>query len=79
MFFLFFFSFRTMKLTNDLTAFKMGSDPMFLNKLTKNIFARYLENYIHIETRCLKDKCESTLNMYYNSKNHQKKQIHFGG
>lgn len=70
---------RTMKLTVDLTAFKIGSDPLFLNKLTKNIFARYLENYIHIETRCLKDKCESTLNMYYNSKNHQKKQIHFGG
>ncbi|KAG8184683.1 hypothetical protein JTE90_013076 [Oedothorax gibbosus] len=71
--------FRTMKLTTELTNLKIGCDPSFLNKLTKNIFARYLENYITIEVRCLKDKSENTLNHYYNSKNHQKKQIHFGG
>lgn len=68
-----------MKLTTELTNLKIGCDPSFLNKLTKNIFARYLENYITIEVRCLKDKSENTLNHFYNSKNHQKKQIHFGG
>lgn len=69
----------TTRLSIELACFKMGSDSTFLSKLTRNIFARHLDSYVAIETQCLKEKCEVILNRYYNSKNHQKKQIHFGG
>jgi hypothetical protein len=39
-------SFRTMKLSEDLSEFKMGNDSQFLAKLTKNIFHKHLDAYI---------------------------------
>nr|CAD7435640.1 unnamed protein product [Timema monikensis] len=37
---------RTVKLSNDLLHFDMGSDNNFLSKLTRNIFQKYLDSYI---------------------------------
>lgn len=70
---------RTLKLSKDLTQFDMGSDQTFLSKLTSNIFQKYLDSYISIEIRTLRDKCSFIMQKYYESKNHQKKQIQTGG
>ncbi|XP_071454035.1 exocyst complex component 5 [Hetaerina americana] len=70
---------RTIKLSNDLSQFDMGSDKTFLSKLTSNIFQKYLDSYISVEIRSLREKCSSIMQRYYESKNHQKKQIQTGG
>ncbi|GAB6031799.1 hypothetical protein CHUAL_010201 [Chamberlinius hualienensis] len=70
---------KTNKLSNDLLVFKFGSDAFFLSKISKRIFESYLESYRSIEINYLKDKCSSILQRYYDSKNHQKKQILSGG
>lgn len=69
---------KTVKLCGSLSAFKMGSDSTFLNKLTRHIFSRHLYTYVDVETHCLKDKCNAILHRYYESKNHQKKNIPTG-
>ncbi|KAM7299934.1 exocyst complex component 5 [Ixodes scapularis] len=68
-----------MQLSADLSKFKMGSDPAFLKKLTRQIFSKHLDPYLSIETHYLKDKCTSVLNRYYDSRNHHKRQFQFGG
>lgn len=70
---------RTVKLSNDLSHFQMGNDSMYLSKLTMIIFQKYLDSYISVETKCLKEKSAAVLHKYYESKNHQKKQIQTGG
>jgi hypothetical protein len=70
---------RTVKLSNDLSHFEMGNDNMYLSKLTMNIFQKYLDSYISVEIKCLKEKSAAILHKYYESKNHQKKQIQTGG
>ncbi|KDR06665.1 exocyst complex component 5 isoform X2 [Zootermopsis nevadensis] len=70
---------RTVKLSNDLSHFQMGNDNMYLSKLTMNIFQKYLDSYISVETKCLKEKSAAVLHRYYECKNHQKKQIQTGG
>lgn len=70
---------RTVKLSNDLSHFQMGNDNMYLSKLTMNIFQKYLDSYISVEIKCLKEKSAAILHKYYESKNHQKKQIQTGG
>jgi len=70
---------RTVKLSNELSHFEMGNDNMYLSKLTMNIFQKYLESYISVEIKCLKEKSAAILHKYYESKNHQKKQIQTGG
>ncbi|KAM7282659.1 exocyst complex component 5 [Ixodes scapularis] len=70
---------KTMQLSADLSKFKMGSDPAFLKKLTRQIFSKHLDPYLSIETHYLKDKCTSVLNRYYDSRNHHKRQFQFGG
>jgi hypothetical protein len=67
------------KLSNDLSHFEMGNDNMYLSKLTMNIFQKYLDSYISVEIKCLKEKSAAILHKYYESKNHQKKQIQTGG
>jgi recyclin-1 len=70
---------KTNKLSNQLSASKtLGCDPTFLNKMTRNIFSRYLDTYISIETVSLKEKCANILQRYYDSKNHTKKPIPSG-
>lgn len=70
---------RTVKLSNDLSHFEMGNDNMYLSKLTMNIFQKCLDSYISVEIKCLKEKSAAILHKYYESKNHQKKQIQTGG
>lgn len=69
---------QTVKLTTELSHFNLGTDPLFLSNLTKTIFTGYLTSYINIESRFLNDECSKTLNRYYISKGHQKKQISAG-
>ncbi|EFA06250.1 exocyst complex component 5 [Tribolium castaneum] len=70
---------RTNQLSQDLSVFNMGSDKNYLNKLTSNIFNKYIDNYIALELKCLKERSSANLQRYYESKNHQKKQIQSGG
>ncbi|XP_044265704.1 exocyst complex component 5 [Tribolium madens] len=70
---------RTNQLSQDLSVFNMGSDKNYLNKLTSNIFNKYIDNYITLELKCLKERSSANLQRYYESKNHQKKQIQSGG
>ena len=70
---------NTNKLSEQLANCKiMGSDYAFLSKLTKSIFAKYLQNYIEVETKNLKEKYNAILDRFYESKNHQKKPIPTG-
>ena len=65
---------RTMKLSNDLAEFIRDSNDDLLSKLTQNMFAKHLVNYIDIELRCFDNICAMELRKFYDSKNHQKKQ-----
>ncbi|XP_044011721.1 exocyst complex component 5 isoform X2 [Aphidius gifuensis] len=70
---------KTEKLSSDLKIFEMGTDDAYLTKLTRNIFQKHLDSYISIELKALREKSASLLMEYYDSKNHQKKQIQTGG
>ncbi|KAK2584986.1 hypothetical protein KPH14_008517 [Odynerus spinipes] len=70
---------RTVKLSNELKIFNMGTDDSYLAKLTRNIFQKYLDTYITTETKALREKSAALLIQYYESKNHQKKQLQTGG
>ncbi|KAG7202557.1 hypothetical protein KM043_009753 [Ampulex compressa] len=70
---------RTVKLSMELKAFNMGTDDTYLTKLTRNIFQKYLDTYITIEVKALREKSTALLIEYYESKNHQKKQLQTGG
>ncbi|XP_015185742.1 PREDICTED: exocyst complex component 5 [Polistes dominula] len=66
---------RTVKLSNELKIFNMGTDDSYLKKLTRNIFQKYLDTYITTEMKALREKSATLLIEYYESKNHQKKQL----
>ena len=70
---------QTTKLSQDLSHYNLGSDQQFLSKLTKDIFARYLDSYINIESKYLNDRSKSLLTRYYDSKGHQRKNISSSG
>lgn len=65
---------RTKKLSTDLQEFTTNADDDLLIKLTTNIFAKHLSNYIDMETKSLDNKCSIEIRKYYESKKHQKKQ-----
>ena len=65
---------RTMKLSNDLAEFIRDSNDDLLSKLTQNMFAKHLVNYIDIELRCFDNICAMEIRKFYEGKNHQKKQ-----
>jgi hypothetical protein len=65
---------RTMKLSNELNQFIKDSNDDLLSKLTQNMFAKHLVNYIETELRCFDNTCAMELKKFYDSKNHQKKQ-----
>lgn len=70
---------KTNKLVEQLSKQKfLGLDHNFLDKITRNIFAKYLDQYINMETTFLKQKCAHILQSYYESKNHQKRPIATG-
>lgn len=66
---------RTVKLSSELKMFNMGTDDSYLKKLTRNIFQKYLDTYITTEMKALREKSATLLIEYYESKNHQKKQL----
>ncbi|XP_035774275.1 exocyst complex component 5-like [Anopheles albimanus] len=66
---------RTLKLSAELQEFFKGSDDDLLQKLTANIFDRHLATYIEVECRTLDGRCQLELKKFYETKNHQKKQI----
>ncbi|KAL0270096.1 UNVERIFIED_CONTAM: hypothetical protein PYX00_007615 [Menopon gallinae] len=70
---------NTLKLSKEMSKFDMGNDETYLNKLTKTVFHKHLDTYISVESKYLRDKCNFILHKYYESKNHQKKQIQTGG
>ncbi|KAF2882433.1 hypothetical protein ILUMI_23752 [Ignelater luminosus] len=70
---------KTNQLSNDLAIFNMGNDKNYLNKLTSKIFQKYIDNYLSLELKCLRERSSANLQKYYESKNHQKKQIQSGG
>jgi len=70
---------QTTRLSQELSHYNLGSDQLFLSKLTKDIFARYLDSYINIESRYLNDRSKTVLTRYYESKGHQRKNISSSG
>ncbi|KAK2162172.1 hypothetical protein LSH36_102g02090 [Paralvinella palmiformis] len=70
---------KTLDLSEKLSVYKFGNDTTYLTKLTKQIFSKYLDTYIHDETRFLRDRCSLILQRYFESKNHQKKNVQSGG
>ncbi|XP_066600933.1 exocyst complex component 5 [Prorops nasuta] len=70
---------RTVKLSTDLKIFEMGTEDDYLPKLTRNIFQKHLDTYIVTEIQALREKSAVLLIKYYESKNHQKKQLQTGG
>ncbi|XP_058791002.1 exocyst complex component 5 [Phymastichus coffea] len=70
---------KTVKLSGDLKSFDMGTDDTYLPKLTRNIFQKHLDAYITVEIKALREKSAAFLIQYYESKNHQKKQLQSGG
>jgi len=69
---------QTTRLSSELSHFNLGSDQLFLSRLTKDIFARHLDSYINIESRYLNERSRLVLTRYYDSKGHQRKQITSG-
>ncbi|KAK3093226.1 hypothetical protein FSP39_012945, partial [Pinctada imbricata] len=70
---------KTVKLSEDLSQFKMGNDSFFLSKLTKHIFSKHLDAYIGFETKYLKERCSAHLQRYYEDNDHIKVKIQTGG
>ncbi|XP_063977769.1 exocyst complex component 5 isoform X1 [Diachasmimorpha longicaudata] len=70
---------KTTKLSMDLRQFDLGTDEAYLTKLTRNIFQKHLDTYPSIELKALREKSAALLIEYYESKNHQKKQLQTGG
>ncbi|XP_012272087.1 exocyst complex component 5 [Orussus abietinus] len=70
---------RTVKLSEELKCFDMGTDNTYLTTLTRNIFQKHLDTYITVELKALREKSAALLIEYYESKNHQKKQLQSGG
>jgi len=68
----------TMRLSEELSNFNIGSDSNFLAKLTKSIYRVSLSRYIEVEEEFLKEKAASILQRFYDSKNHTKKQFNTG-
>ncbi|XP_023341495.1 exocyst complex component 5 [Eurytemora carolleeae] len=75
---LYFLYSQTIKLNSDLSNYNLGSDHLFLSRLTKDIFSRYLETYINIESRYLNDRARTVLQKYYENQGHQRKQMSGG-
>lgn len=71
--------FRTLKLQGSLhDKFKSEADPQYLTTLVNSIFGPYLVTYARIEQKFIYDQCDAILRKFYESKGHQKKNIHLG-
>lgn len=66
---------QTSTLSASLSSYNLGSDQLFLSRLTKDIFARYLDSYITVESRHLNERGKTVLARYYESKGHTRRQV----
>lgn len=57
----------------------MDSDPQFLPTLVRLVFGAYLSTYSQIERKFINDQCNGLLQRFYESKDHQKRNITAGG
>lgn len=64
---------KTSEMSQKITQLKLGSDSNFVTKQTNIIFKPYLESYIDVEIRFLKDKATMISQRFYDSKDHVKK------
>jgi hypothetical protein len=65
---------KTTRLARELET-SLGCDPMFLQKITKNMFSRFLNDYIKTESQSLREKCQQILNRFYDSRGHHKRPL----
>jgi hypothetical protein len=70
---------QTTTLSSSLSSYNLGSDQLFLSRLTKDIFSRYLDSYITIESRYLNERGKTVLQRYYDAKGHVRKQVSASG
>lgn len=56
---------QTSTLSSSLSSYNLGSDQLFLSRLTKDIFARYLDTYITVESRYLNERGKTVLSRYF--------------
>ena len=47
--------------------------------MTRQLFARYLDNYAKREMQYLRRHCQKQLTRFYEQKNHQKRNVKDGG
>ncbi|XP_065661360.1 exocyst complex component 5 isoform X2 [Hydra vulgaris] len=66
---------RTKEINKKLCKLRLGSDSAFLERITKPLFSNYLKRYIEDELQYLEEESISTLNRFYNSIGHVKKEI----
>jgi len=76
---LYYFYTKAIDMSNHLSSYKVSSDAAFLSKTTKTIFARYLDSYVSLECKFLREKFNAILQRYYDCRGHEKKQIQSGG
>ncbi|XP_063705149.1 exocyst complex component 5 [Culicoides brevitarsis] len=64
---------RTLKLSADIGKIKMNLEDDLLNKLSQNIFAKYLRDIHEIEIRTLDNFFQNELRKFYEAKKHNKR------
>jgi len=70
---------QTNKLNTELSQYNLGSDQLFLTKLTKDIFSRYLDSYINLESSYLNERSRLVLTKYYDTEGHQRRNLTASG
>ncbi|XP_057316582.1 exocyst complex component 5-like [Hydractinia symbiolongicarpus] len=66
---------RSKEINKKLSELRIGSDSTFLDRISKPMFSKYLNKYIEDELQYLEAESASTLNRFYNSIGHVKKEI----
>lgn len=66
---------RTLRLSADLQKLKMNLEDDLLNKLTANIFGKYLHDYMEIEMQHLDAMFSAELKKFYDGKKHNRRQM----
>ncbi|RDD44865.1 Exocyst complex component 5 [Trichoplax sp. H2] len=71
---------RFHKVTSIITKkYDLSSEVSIVNKSKKSIFGSYMEDYISVEVKHLRDMFDNSISSYYSSIGHQKRQIATGG
>eukprot|EP00794_Sanderia_malayensis_P019823 gene19822-21763_t len=65
---------RAKDVTKKLSEFRLGSDSTFLDRLKRSVFVKYSSSYINDEIGHLEGQCKATLEKFYSSIAHQKRE-----